>query len=53
VEPQTSMPRAERERLREFYRPYNAALSEQLADLGMRLPVSWYDALPSQRSGDR
>jgi hypothetical protein len=36
-----AIPRAEQARLREFYRPHNVVLAEQLAALGMRLPTAW------------
>ncbi len=45
----TAIPRAEQARLREFYRPHNVVLAEQLAAIGMRLPAAWdTTATPSQ-----
>ncbi|MBA2558863.1 MAG: hypothetical protein H0V07_03075 [Propionibacteriales bacterium] len=38
---ESDMPAAERARLTDFYRPYNARLSEQLAHLGLALPPCW------------
>ena len=35
------MPAAARARLEEFYRPHNARLAEQLAEVEVRLPASW------------
>lgn len=39
--PDPGMSPAVRERLREFYRPYDERLAEQLSHLGLRLPASW------------
>jgi hypothetical protein len=38
---QPGMTPAMRARLADFYRPHNKRLSEQLAELGLELPVSW------------
>jgi hypothetical protein len=41
---QPGMSADERERLNQFYRPYNSRLSEQLTRIGLSVPSSWSPA---------
>ncbi len=42
-QPEKRMSASMRERLDEFYQPYNAQLAAELARLGLKLPVGWRD----------
>lgn len=44
------MSRGDEQRLAAFYRPYNVALSDQLATRGLRLPPSWWEPSSERRA---